>query len=142
MHDLMMRAHQQEIGHLEAGQSVPSPPSVDEIRAGKGYVLGALADALLIGLVSLGFDDEPGQIAVVSLLVHPQYQRRGVARALMMEAIRLGKGAAFSVVAMAANTPALALYRQLGFMAYRRGTLGTGAVAMVKLRLAGTQTLE
>ena len=54
----------------------------------------------------------------------PEVRRRGVATALMHEAERLAVAAGVPVVGLACehdNTPALALYRRLGYEAWRHG---------------------
>ena len=48
--------------------------------------------------------------------------------------MRRGESMAFCVSAAADNAAALALYRGLGFVAYREGTLGPDRLAMLKLR--------
>jgi len=40
----------------------------------------------------------------------------------------------FSVSTGAINSPALALYREFGFVVYRRGAIGLEALELVKLR--------
>jgi ribosomal protein S18 acetylase RimI-like enzyme len=67
-------------------------------------------------------------------VVHPDHQRRGIARRLLRDALQRGAGLVFSVVAGATNQPALALYRSLGFVTYREGMLGETGIAVVKLR--------
>ena len=42
-----------------------------------------------------------------------------------------------AVATAQANTPAVLLYQGLGFVAYRRGTVGTDALPIVKLRYRG-----
>jgi ribosomal protein S18 acetylase RimI-like enzyme len=137
IHALLVQAHAQEAELLELGTSLPLEQTAEDIQASTDYFLGAELDGALMATVSVGLDDEPGQILVKSLVVHRGYQRQGMARALLMAALRLGGGAPFSVVTAAANAPALSLYHGFGFVEYRRGTLGTGLLAMVKLRRAG-----
>jgi ribosomal protein S18 acetylase RimI-like enzyme len=96
--------------------------------------LGALRGEELLGAVSIGPDDEAGQLCITSLVVHPAHQRRGVGRALLAEVLRLGPTQVFAVSTGAANTPALALYREFGFVAYRHGTMGKESLPVVKLR--------
>jgi ribosomal protein S18 acetylase RimI-like enzyme len=88
----------------------------------------------LLGALSLGPDDEPDQINIGSLVVHPQHQRQGIGRSLLAAALRQGEGKVFSVSTGARNTPALNLYREFGFVVYRHGTIGPEALELVKLR--------
>ena len=57
-------------------------------------------------------------------MVSPQHQRQGIGRLLVARVLALAGGAVVSVVTTADNGPALALYRQLGFVPYRSGSLG------------------
>lgn len=136
IHDVLVLAHAQEAAVLQVERFVALERSPEDVAASLEYFLGALAGATLVGVVSLAPDDEPGQIEVAALVVHPAHQRRGVGRALMREALRRGQGAVLSVAVGARNAPALALYEGLGFVAYRRGTLGPEALPLVKLRRA------
>ncbi len=134
IHAVMLLAHAQEAVLLQRIGSAPMAGTALEVQAGQEFHLGAFCDEKLVGSVSLGPDDEAGQISVANLVVHPQHQRQGIARALMLEALRRGEGAVFSVSAVAANGPALALYRGLGFVVYREGVMGADEQPVVKLR--------
>jgi ribosomal protein S18 acetylase RimI-like enzyme len=137
LHSLLVRAHAQEAGWLQSAASLPLEVTPASIQASPDHYLGAVADDALAGAISVGLDDEPGQILIKLLVVYPDHQRRGVARALLQEALSRGNGAAFAVVTAAGNAPALALYQSLGFEVYREGSLGPQALPMVKLRRAG-----
>ncbi len=134
IHALRRLAHAEEAALLRLGDAATPQPSVDEIQEGSRVCVGVRRGHRLLGCVSLEQDDEPGQISVAWLVVHPAHQRRGVGRALLVHALAQAPTAVFSVVVAAGNLPALALYRQLGFVEYRRGTLGTDALAVIKLR--------
>lgn len=139
IHAILIRAYEQEVSLIPEGHALPPARSVADIQSCNEYFLGAFVQDELVGTVSVGPDDEPGQISVESLVVRADHQRQSIGRKLMQEALRLGNNAAFSVVASEANTPALALYQSLGFTEYRRGTLGAESTPMVKLRRsAGT----
>lgn len=138
IHAVLMRAHAQEAALLQVRHFAPLDRSVQDVQRDGDCYLGAVApgDATetLLGALAFAPDDEPGQFIVNSLVVHPLHQRRGVARALLHEALRLGGGHAFAVATASANVPALALYRSLGFVVYRHGSVGPEALALVKLR--------
>lgn len=134
IHGILASAHAQEVELFQATHALPPERTTDEIQSSNEYFLGAFREDELLGSISVGPDDEPGQINIASLIVHPEHQRQGLAKSLLTEALRLGNGAAFSVVTGAANAPALALYREFGFVEYRRGTLGPELLVMVKLR--------
>ena len=136
IHAVLLLAHAQEARLLQATDLAPMARTPEDIQTSGDFFLGALDGNTLLGCVGLGPDDEPGQISIASLVVHPAHQRQGVARALLAEALRRGAGLALSVTTGAKNLPALALYRGLGFVEYRHGTLGPGAIEVVKLRRA------
>ena len=140
IHAVMLLAHAQEARLLQAEDFAPMAREPADIQASDDYFIGAFRGDELLGCVSLGPDDEPGQISIASLIVHPAHQRQGIARALMAEALRRSAGLALSVTTGAKNTPALALYGQLGFVVYRHGTLGTEELHIVKLRRAAAAT--
>lgn len=136
IHAVLLLAHAQEAQLLQVGVFVPMARTPEDIQASGDYFLGALRGDTLLGCVGLGPDDEAGQISIAALVVHPDHQRQGVGRALVGEALRRGAGMVLSVATGAKNAPALALYRGLGFVEYRRGTLGAEAIEIVKLRRA------
>ncbi len=98
------------------------------------FHLGAWVGDTLAGVLVLGRDDEPDQLCIGTLVVHPSHQRRGVARALMHDLLQRTAGMTLVVATGAANAPALALYVSFGFMAYRRGVVGDAQIPLVKLR--------
>jgi [ribosomal protein S18]-alanine N-acetyltransferase len=56
----------------------------------------------------------PGECEILNIAVDPAQRRRGLARALIEEAVRTTPGAWFLEV-RASNAPAIALYRRFGF---------------------------
>lgn len=136
IHALLRRAHAQEAERLGRPAHAGAARAAEAIRSSDEFHLGAFEGDTLVGAASVGRDDESGQIAIVSLCVDPGHQRRGIGRSLVAEALRRGESMVFSVSAAAGNGAALALYRGLGFVEYRRGSLGPGQLAMVKLRRA------
>lgn len=104
------------------------------IQARHDVHIGASEGAGLLGVIGIGPDEEPGQLCITTLVVHPQAQRRGIARALAHHALERGQGLVFVVSAAAGNRAALALYQGLGFVPYRHGTLQPQGIAMLRLR--------
>ena len=136
IHAVLMLAYAQEAELLKVQNFPPLQQSAADIQASDEFFLGSFNDQELIGVVSVRPDDEPGQINIASLVVNPAHQRCGVARALLTNALQRAAGTPFSVSTAAQNAPALALYQQFGFEAYRWGTLGNEGLALVKLRRA------
>jgi ribosomal protein S18 acetylase RimI-like enzyme len=129
-------AHAQEAALLGVRHVAPLERTAEDLQRSDDLYLGALRGDVLLGALSVGPDDEPGQLCITSLVVHPAQQRQGIARALLAEVLRLGAGQVFAVATGAANAPALALYRQFGFVAYRQGCIGPASLPLVKLRRA------
>jgi ribosomal protein S18 acetylase RimI-like enzyme len=114
--------------------------AVDEIAADSDFYLGAVEGDALVGVLSVGPDDEAQQLCITVLVVHPAAQRRGIARRLVQAALDRLPGATFSVATTAGNAPALALYQALGFVAYRRGVIGPDNLPLVKLQRSAQAT--
>jgi ribosomal protein S18 acetylase RimI-like enzyme len=131
---VLQRAHAQEAALLPPRLQMPPARTLDEIGDAGEHLLGAWMDSELCGALSVAPDDEPGQISISLLVVDPDWQRRGIARALVLDALRRGAGAPFSVTTLGANAPALALYAGLGFEPIRHGLLGAQQLPVVKLR--------
>lgn len=136
IHALLARANAQEVDLVQAGDSSSPKRTPEDIQSSSGFFLGAFHEGELVGSMGLGSSEEPGHISIESLAVHVDHQRQGVGRSLVVDALRRGHGVPFSVVSAAANLPALALYRHLGFIECRRGTLGPERLLMVQLRRA------
>lgn len=136
IHAVLLLAYAQEAVLLGVKNFPPLKQTAADIQASEEFFLGSYDGQALIGIISVRPDDEPGQINIASLAVHPAHQRKGVARALLTDALQRADGATFSVATAAKNAPALALYEQFGFMACRWGTIGNEALALVKLRRA------
>lgn len=115
----------------------PAELSAAAVRASPNLHLGACsADGTLLGLLCIGADDEPDQLAIHTLVVSPAAQRQGIATALLEDALARGPGLTFAVITAAANDPAVALYTRSGFAVYRHGIMGDGGVPVLKLRRA------
>jgi ribosomal protein S18 acetylase RimI-like enzyme len=108
--------------------------TLEAMRYRRQFCIGAFDGEALVGALCIAADDEPDQIQIATLVVHPDHQRLGIARRLLRDALQRGTGLAFSVVTGAANQPALALYQGLGFVPYRHGQLDGNGIALVKLR--------
>ncbi len=136
IHAVLLLAHAQEAQLLQVRDFVPMAQAPEDLQQGNALFLGVLRGAELLACLSLVPDDEPGQIAIGVLVVHPAEQRRGLARSLVNEALRRCAGQVVSVTTGALNVPALVLYRELGFVEYRHGILGEELIGVVKLRCA------
>jgi ribosomal protein S18 acetylase RimI-like enzyme len=134
IHAVMMLAYAQEAALLQVKHFVPLDRTAADVQTSGDYFLAACAADHLLGVLSLGPDDEPDQLCISSLVVHPQAQRRGIGRALVAECLLRTSSAVVAVATGALNAPALALYHQAGFVEYRRGEIGPERLSLVKLR--------
>ena len=133
--DVLLPAYAQEARLLQHNHFAPLLRSVAQIQASPDWHLGASVDERLSGVLSLGPDDEAGQLSINMLVVHPRAQRQGLARALLLELRQRSQGMVLAVSTAAGNAPALALYRGLGFVVYRQGSIGAEELPLLKLRL-------
>lgn len=134
---LMHTAHTQEAQWLQMPEMAPLLQTVPQLQASSHFHLGALLAGSVVGVLVVGPDDEPGQLNISTLVVHPRAQRQGVARSLVQDALRRGPGVVFSVSAATANAAANQLYRGLGFVPYRQGLLAD-VLPITKLRRTAT----
>jgi GNAT superfamily N-acetyltransferase len=137
VHRVLTQAYTQEAQLLGLPDFPPLQRSVADLQADPDAYLGAFVQGELAGALAFGPDPEGGQLLVSLLVVAPAFQRRGVARALMARVLELAGVWPVAVATAQANTPAVLLYQGLGFVAYRRGTVGTDALPIVKLRYRG-----
>lgn len=100
----------------------PAPWDLEEIQALTQrdpilYTLGAFAGDSAIGYISATFS-EPGTLHIISLCVHPEYRRRGIAGDLLGSALYWGRHMEAEKVVLEArekNFPALDFYRSFVF---------------------------
>ena len=135
IHAVLGLAHAQEAELLQLVNSTEVEPDAEVIMQSELSYSGARQHGSLLGWISLGPDDEPQQFSIAMLVVRPEQQRRGIALALLREAMQQAGGSSLSVVCACANRPAMALYQRLGFSPYRRGMMGKAAIEVVKLRI-------
>jgi len=129
-------AYTQEARLLGATDFPPLQRTAADLADSDDFHLGAWLGDTLVGALALGPDDEPDQLCIGTLVVHPEHQRCGVARALMQDLLQRTEGMTLTVATGSANAPALALYAGFGFIAYRHGVVGNGRISLVKLRRA------
>lgn len=135
IHAIRQLAYAQEALLLQVEHFPPLDVTAEEIRQSQDSYLGAISDGILVGVVSTE-TPEPGHRLISSLIVHPDHQRKGIARALLIEVLRDESPRVFTVSTGARNQPALALYRSLGFEEHRFSTVGPEKLQIVTLRLA------
>ena len=105
-----------------------------QVRAGKRRVLLAWSDQTIVGTVQMDLDTPPNQphrASVEKVLVHPEFHRQGIARALMRELETLARAEARTLLTLdtVTGSAAQSLYQSLGYSTagiipgYARGAL-------------------
>ena len=117
----------------------PLVETADEIASDirTQVVLIAVQDARLVG--SVRGTERDGCVYVGRLVVHPSFQRQGIARALMLEIeARFGGHRCFELFTGNLNEPGIGLYRQLGYVETERRPVSSALelVYMRKTRVA------
>lgn len=101
-------------------------------RLAPGYVWQE--DNRIVGNVTLIATKIPGRHIVANVAVHPDYRRRGIARALMdavMDQARARHGEVVMLQVVQDNYPAINLYKSLGF--YSLGNMTTWRASVSRL---------
>jgi ribosomal protein S18 acetylase RimI-like enzyme len=134
IHDVQIAAYTQEAGLIGVTRFPPLERTVADLLQAQEEFLGAFDDERLVGALSFCPDGEGRGVNIASLTVQPKHQRLGVGHALVQAATELHGLSEMTVQTAAANSPALALYAKFGFEAYRHSSVGSEALAVVKLR--------
>lgn len=134
LHAVQMQAYAQEAALLGAVWFPPLERSVDDLRASDEAFLAAFSGDTLLGAISVLPDDEGMGTTVASLVVSPPFQRRGIGRGLLAAVLASHGHDGLTVQTGVGNVPALALYREAGFVELRRWFVGREPLELVKLR--------
>lgn len=92
------------ISRLEAAQADPNRT-----------LLFALESERPIGIVGASPSEEPGAVDVISMYVTPTHRNQGIARSLLRAVLAEIQAREVRLAVNASQTPALCLYRSLGF---------------------------
>ena len=88
-----------------------------------GHIFSATIDGKVVGVAAL-FRNRPDEFELARMAVDPAYRGRGIGRALALAALQNARDEGAARVSLGSNTkltPALALYRSLGFTVVREG---------------------
>ena len=133
IHAVQMIAYTQEANLLGAIFFPPLERTVTEVQTSDEMFLAAFMGDDLVGAASVWPDPEGVGINVASLVVTPQFQRRGIGAALMGSVLATHGNGAITVQTGVKNIPALSLYEQAGFTEIRRWFVGREPLELVKL---------
>jgi GNAT superfamily N-acetyltransferase len=129
---VQIEAYRQEAALLGVRNFPPLNRTVQAVMASADIFFGAFSGGELLGVISLERRSE-NQVSISSLTVAPPFQRRGVGKALVSSMGAWTKGHKVSVSTGAKNAPALALYKQFGFVESSRSLMGTEQTEVVEL---------
>ena len=132
IHAVQIAAYQQEATLLGVREFPPLDRRVEDVKASSDAFFGAFDGDELLGVITLE-QQSANEVVISSLTVVPSFQRRGVARALIVTAAGQTACAKISVSTGAKNRPALALYKQLGFVECRHKYVGPEQLEIVEL---------
>ncbi|MCH8950461.1 MAG: GNAT family N-acetyltransferase [Chloroflexi bacterium] len=118
----------EEIAKLDAAAFAMSWLTADVVRKGIDQepvfrMLEDSASGRAVGFLSLRVE-RPGEGYVSDIVLHPDYQRRGLGEAMMRWALAWFRQEGLESAALTVNTdngPAIALYRKLGFEPTEKG---------------------
>lgn len=134
IHEVQMSAYAQEARLLQAAEFPPLARTVEDIRTSAETFFAVFVARQLVGSVSVEPDHEYSGVSIASLTVAPEFQRRGIATALLSEVLRRHGAGSLTVQTGANNAPALQLYERFGFVPLRHRVAGHESLHLVKLR--------
>jgi ribosomal protein S18 acetylase RimI-like enzyme len=133
-HRIQMAAYAEEARLLQVSTFPPLQRTIADIEHSLDHFFGARLGEVLVGLVSISAPEEAGERQISSLVVLPEFQRRGIGGALVSAVISKFDNEPLVVTTGALNAPALALYAKFGFVEIRRRSVSEGLLALVDLR--------
>ena len=112
---VFQQSYQVEAGlvGVEDEEFPPLRRSAPHIQTSNSQFLGARIGSGLAAVIELTHEGE--HLSINSLVVHPQYFRRGLAGQLLQLALDKFDWRSADVETAAANEPAISLYRKFGF---------------------------
>lgn len=134
IHHLHMTAYTQEAHLIGIDEFPPLRVTVDEIQSSPYQFYGALDNDKLIGAVAIE-SNSPSEFTIVSLIVDPSHQRKGVGRRLLDHVINLLDGADLTVETAIKNHPAISLYETTGFIDSGRRTTELEGCQLIAFKL-------
>ncbi len=109
----------------------PLHENVADIRDSDETFVGYWLDGILAGF--LAHEPEKGGILISRMVVHPEFFRCGIGRALLRWLETAVSPTTLTVSTAAKNQPAIRLYQSEGFVIYQQKTL-TDGLELVRLR--------
>jgi GNAT superfamily N-acetyltransferase len=124
IHDLFQCSYQVEAELIGASGFPPLERSAWDVRTATSCFLGQWIGAELAAVVEYSGDET--HLSIDSLVVHPQFFRRGIASRILQALLEQVRWQTADVETAAGNAPAIALYEKCGFYPSRRWTSEDG----------------
>jgi ribosomal protein S18 acetylase RimI-like enzyme len=131
IHEVFQRSYKVEASLLGIDDFPPLRRNASLIQSSDSQFLGQRIGGDLAAV--LEFTESGKDLSIDSLVVHPQYFRRGLASQLLQSILARDSWRYAYVDTAAANNPALQLYRKFGFSESKRWTTADG-IEKVRLR--------
>jgi len=138
IHAVRMSAYAQEARLLGVADFPPLRCTVDDIRSSHEEFFVAYLAERLLGCISVQSERHGTSTSICSLVVAPAFQRRGVAKKLMAEVLRLYGQGTLMVQTGVRNEPAIGLYTLFGFSESQRWPFGQELLEVIELRRVPT----
>ena len=126
-------AYRLEAQFLEVASFPGLDGTVVEIASSQDSFLGAVVNGELVGVARIEANGKE-QIEIASLVVQPNYHRRGIASALLESAFIRAGSKPVVVATAASNTPALRLYAKHGFEVFSTEPVREEKIQIVRLQ--------
>jgi ribosomal protein S18 acetylase RimI-like enzyme len=133
IHSVQMLAYAQEAKLLEAAYFPPLLVTPEDIEASKEQFFAAFKGEKLVGAISVEANSKFRGWDIASLVVHPLFQRQGVASLLLTDVLIQFGNKDIRVLTGATNLPALALYQRYGFIETDRFLVDNQPLEIVQL---------
>ncbi|MBW4507575.1 MAG: GNAT family N-acetyltransferase [Scytonematopsis contorta HA4267-MV1] len=134
IHAIQMAAYAQEAKLLGAKLFPPLQRTIKDVQKSTENFFVAIDEDAIVGAISTQPDEEPNALKIASLVVSPSYQRWGIGKQLLAVVVASYSNKLIAVTTGVKNAPALALYAQFDFVAYRKWFVEPEQLEMVKLR--------
>ena len=135
IYGLFQRSYQEEAQLIGVEFFPPLHRTKEQIQAASTAFLGSWLESDLAAVVEFSY--EATHLNIDSLVVEPQYFRRGLATQLLTKLLGMLDWQTAEVETASANQPAIALYRRLGFTELRKWRTRDG-IEKIQLTIANT----
>jgi ribosomal protein S18 acetylase RimI-like enzyme len=134
IHVIQKAAYEHEARMLGATNFPPLRRTVEDIERSADRFLGARLESIWVGAIAIAEFEVGGELQIASLVVLPEFHRRGIGRALLLAITTSFGDHTLTVSTGALNQPALELYAGFGFVEIRRYLSDDNAILLVELR--------